>query len=250
MRNVRSVCKNWRNESNKQLWWKMIRIRIHFRNYQMDDLPYLCELYNQISRSNSKFKEIHFEFLDLNNFLPYLPPNAFKKIQNISFISCNISSLYLSYQTLSNIGQLKIFGANLKKVPSHLIASSLTKQKKVILSCCQFSEEQLNCLFRKISSSSSTIMLKDLTITVNQTMKNIDSKLLASAVIKLERVKFSFCSLSEKQITSLLREIDKGEDKVKLQHLNLLCEYKTKFIPNKIVKRVRSKLKTLKIEDR
>ena len=203
MRNVRSVCKSWRNESNKQLWWKMIRVRIHFRNYQMDDLPYLCELYNQISRSNSKFKEIHFEFLNLNNILPYLPPNA------------------------------------------------LTKQKKVILSCCHFSEEQLNCLFRKISSSSSsTIMLKDLTITVNQTMKNIDSKLLASAVIKLERVKFSFCSLSEKQITSLLREIDKGEDKVKLQHLNLLCEYKTKFIPNKIVKRVRSKLKTLKIEDR
>ena len=50
-------------------------------------------------------------------------------------------------------------------------------------------------------------MLKDLTITVNQTMKNIDSKLLASAVIKLERVKPVIAKWVEMIIKTLYRVI-------------------------------------------
>ena len=82
------------------------------------------------------------------------------------------------------------------------------------MSSCHLSSEQLTAIYQRISSSTS---LKELLIRANNHRK-VPSDLLASALIRLEKVDISACVLSSEQLRTLLSNIAASS---KLQHLRL-----------------------------
>lgn len=170
----------------------------------------VISLYQAIISSSSKILEnLNLRFICLSSVPSHLLAEA----------TCGLTSAVLGFTKLtqtqatailtfiqqnpisSRCKDINFCRVNLSSIETNLLASSLTRLKKINLRWTKLSEEQSSCL---VSHSLSSTTLTDLNLS-NVSLSHISPDSLAKAVVRLEVAKLWWTNLTTIQVTAILQ---------------------------------------------
>ena len=287
LKNTRIVCWLWKNVSESVWWKMVNlnvcienvlnvevknllsnsarSIRIYKNRWHHVDPLYLNQnftnIFNEISNSSS-IKEVYIDSInfrfkdDLVDYdyyklvSPTLLGEAISKLEKVKIDWCSfdceqITTIFKRISTSTNLKEMEMESIPLNKIiPPQIIISAVKKINIISFNLCKLSPKQLTYFYQEISTGNTSIRNLKL---INNNQKDIEAKLFASALIKLESLEIINCHLSLEQLKCLFTEIGKGEN-VKLKYLTLSSEDNLKNVPQDIIDSSISKLKSADIE--